>query len=118
MNINWDAVGDMYANNATKFTNIMDRARAYDPEREQVRYSALNRPRDTYDTMSQGVYDQAGNFIPNDILPVLNQTNSNYNNQPTVFSYGGRVYEIGGEVDLDDDQLLELEAAGLKLSRV
>jgi hypothetical protein len=119
MNINWDAVGDFYANNAPKFTNIMDRARAYDPEREQVKNSALKRPRDTYDTMSQGVYDQAGNFIPNDIgNQVLNPTNSNYNNQPTVFSYGGRVYEIGGEVDLDDDQLLELEAAGLKLSRV
>jgi hypothetical protein len=117
LDINWNqvgaAAGDMYMNTAPKVTNFMNEKNAMNPEWDRAKLSALNRPSNTYDTMKQGLYDQAGNFIPNDIgNQVLNQ------NQTQIFSYGGKVYEIGGEVDLDDDEMEQLAAAGFKLSRV
>jgi hypothetical protein len=123
LDINWNqvgaAAGDMYMNAAGKVTNFMNKMNAVNPERDMAKLSALNRPSNTYDTMKQGLYDQAGNFIPNDIgNQVLNPTDTNYNNQRQIFSYGGKVYEIGGEVDLEDDEMEQLAAAGFKLSRV
>jgi hypothetical protein len=123
LDINWNqvagAAGDMYMNTAAKVTNFANKMNAMNPERDMAKFSALNRPSNTYDTMKQGLYDQAGNFIPNDIgNQVLNPTDTYYNNQRQIFAYGGRVYEIGGEVDLDDNELAELAAAGFKLSRV
>jgi hypothetical protein len=123
LDINWNqvagAAGDMYMNAASKVTNFANKMNAMNPERDAARFSALNRSSNTYDTMKQGLYDQAGNFIPNDIgNQVLNPTDTYYNNQRQIFAYGGRVYEIGGEVDLDDNELAELAAAGFKLSRV
>lgn len=119
LNINWDAAGDMYMNTAAKVTNFANKVNAYNPERDRARMSALNVPSDTYNTMQQGLYDQAGNYIPNDIgNQVLNPTNSNFNNQQKVFEYGGRVFEIGGEVDLDDNELAELAAAGFQFSKI
>jgi hypothetical protein len=105
-------------NGAGKLTNFMNKMNAMNPERDMAKGSALNRPSNTYDTMKQGFYDQAGNFIPNDIgNQVLNPTNSNFNNQRQIFAYGGKVYEIGGEVELDDNEMQQLAAAGFKLSR-
>jgi hypothetical protein len=123
LDINWNqvgaAAGDMYMNSAAKVTNFANRMHDYNPERDMAKLSALNRPSNTYDTMKQGLYDQAGNFIPNDIgNQVLNPTDTNYNNQRQIFAYGGRVYEIGGEVDLEDHEMEQLAAAGFKLSRV
>lgn len=123
LDINWNqvgaAAGDMYMNGAGKVTNFMNKMHAINPERDKAKLSALNRPSNTYDTMKQGLYDQAGNFIPNDIgNQVLNPTDTNYNNQRQIFAYGGRVYEIGGQVDLDDNEMEQLAAAGFKLSRV
>lgn len=123
LDINWNqvgaAAGDMYMNAASKVTNFANKMNAIDPERDMAKLSALNRPSNTYDTMKQGLYDQAGNFIPNDIgNQVLNSTDTNYNNQRQIFAYGGKVYEIGGEVDLDDNEMEQLAAAGFKLSRV
>jgi hypothetical protein len=123
LDINWNqvagAAGDMYMNTAAKVTNFANKMNAMNPERDMAKFSALNRPSNTYDTMKQGLYDQAGNFIANDIgNQVLNPTDTYYNNQRQIFAYGGRVYEIGGEVDLDDNELAELAAAGFKLSRV
>jgi hypothetical protein len=106
-------------NIAPKVTNFMNKMHAVNPERDEAKYSALNRQRNTYDVMNQGMYDQAGNFIPNSIgNQVLNPTNSNYNNQSQIFAYGGRVYEIGGEVDLDDNEMQQLAAAGFKFSKL
>jgi len=123
LDINWNqvgaAAGDMYMNAAGKVTNFANKMNAMNPERDMAKMSALNRPSNTYDTMKQGLYDQAGNFIPNDIgNQVLNPTDTMYNNQRQIFAYGGRVYEIGGEVDLADDEMKQLAAAGFKLSRV
>jgi hypothetical protein len=123
LDINWNqvgaAAGDMYMNAAGKVTNFANKMNAMNPERDKAKLSALNRPSNTYDTMKQGLYDQAGNFIPNDIgNQVLNPTDTMYNNQRQIFAYGGRVYEIGGEVDLADDEMEQLAAAGFKLSRV
>jgi len=117
-NINWDAAADMYANGAPKATNFFNKARAYDPERDAAKGSSLNSPSNEYAAMQQGLYDQAGNFIPNDIgNQVLNPSDSNFANQRQVFSYGGRLYEVGGDVDLSDDEYEELLAAGFNFSR-
>ena len=123
LDINWNqvgaAAGDMYMNSAAKVTNFANKMNAMNPERDMAKLSALNRPSNTYDTMKQGLYDQAGNFIPNDIgNQVLNPTDTNYNNQRQIFAYGGKVYEIGGQVDLEDHEMEQLAAAGFKLSRV
>jgi len=119
LNIDWNAAGDVYMNTAAKVTNFANRMNAMNPERDMAKFSALNRPSNTYDTMKQGLYDQAGNFIPNDIgNQVLNPTDTMYNNQRQIFAYGGRVYEIGGEVDLDDNEMEQLAAAGFKFSKV
>jgi hypothetical protein len=119
LNIDWNAAGDVYMNTAAKVTNFANRMNAMNPERDMAKFSALNRPSNTYDTMKQGLYDQAGNFIPNDIgNQVLNPTDTMYNNQRQIFAYGGRVYEIGGEVDLDDNEMEQLAAVGFKFSKV
>lgn len=123
LDINWNqvgaAAGDMYMNAASKVTNFANKMNAINPERDMAKLSALNRPSNTYDTMKQGLYGQQGDFIPNDIgNQVLNPTNTYYNNQRQIFAYGGKVYEIGGEVDLADDEMEQLAAAGFKLSRV
>ena len=119
LNIDWNAAGDMAMSGASKLTNFMNKVHAYNPERERAKDSALNRSSDTYDTMSQGLYGQAGDFIPNDIgNQVLNPTNVGFNNQQQIFSYGGKVYAIGGDVDLEDDEMEQLAAAGFKFSRV
>lgn len=123
LDINWNqvgaAAGDMYMNGAGKVTNFMNKMHAINPERDKAKLSALNRPSNTYDTMKQGLYGQQGDFIPNDIgNQVLNPTDTYYNNQQQIFSYGGKVYAIGGDVDLSEDEYNELLTAGFKLSRV
>jgi hypothetical protein len=119
LNIDWNAAGDMYMSGAGRLTNFMNKARANDPNRTNAKYSALNTASNTYDQMKQGLYDQAGNFIPNDIgNQVLNPTNTYYSNQRPIFAYGGKVYEIGGDVELDDNEMQELAAAGFKFSRI
>ena len=122
LDINWNqvgaAAGDMYMNTAGKITNFMNKVNSINPERDNAKFSSLNRASNTYDQMKQGLYDQAGNFIPNDIgNQVLNPTDTYYNNQQQIFAYGGRLYEIGGEVDLDDNEMQQLAAAGFKFSR-
>jgi hypothetical protein len=123
MNIDWNqvgaAAGDMYMNSASRATDFLNKMNAYNPEREQARYSAMNRSKDSFESMDQGLYDQSGNFIPNSIgNQVLNPTDSNYSSDKPIFAYGGRIYEIGGDVDLDDDEMEQLAAAGFKFSRV
>lgn len=118
-NVDWNAAGDVYMSGASKVTNFANKMHAYNPQREQAKFSALNRPADTYDQMKQGLYDQAGNFIPNDIgNQVLNPTNVYYNNQRQIYAYGGNLYAMGGEVELDDNEMEQLAAAGFKFSRV
>ena len=118
--VDWNAAADVYATSGAKFANFMDKVSSFqgNQERELAKRSALNRPSDTYDTMEQGVYDQWGNFKPNDLNnQVLNPTDVYRQNQRQVFAYGGRLYEIGGEVELDDNELAALTAAGLKIRR-
>lgn len=122
LNIDWNqvagAAGDMYMNIAPKVTNFMNKMHAVNPERDAAKYSALNRSANTYDLMSQGIYDQAGNAMPNNIgKGVLNPTDVYYNNQNQIFAYGGRVYAIGGEVDLDDTEVEALRQAGFNVKR-
>ena len=119
-NVDWNAAADVYATSGAKFANFMNRVGSYqgNQERELAKRSALNRPSDTYDTMEQGVYDQWGNFKPNDLNnQVLNPTDTYRLNQKQIYAYGGRLYEIGGEVELDDNELQQLSAAGFKISR-
>jgi hypothetical protein len=127
-NMDWDAAADVYMTSGSKFANFMNGVSSFagDQERELTKRSALNRPADTYDTMDQGMYDQWGNAKPNDLNnQVLNPGDDVYRlnqkivyaNGGNVFSYGGRLYEMGGDVELDDNELAELSAAGFNFTR-
>ena len=118
-NPDWDAVSDMYMNTGNRLVNFMDGVNAINPERNIARMSALNTQPVEFSQMKQGLYDQAGNFIPNDIgNQVLNPTDVYYNQERQVFEYGGRVYEMGGDIELDDNELAEFQRAGFKISKV
>lgn len=118
INPDWDAVSDMYMGTGNRLVNIMEGANAMNPERSAARMSALNTQPVEFSQMKQGLYDQAGNFIPNDIgNQVLNPTDVYYNQEKQVFAYGGRVYEMGGDVELDDNELVALQQAGFKIAK-
>lgn len=118
-NPDWDAVSDMYINTGNRLVNFMDGVNAINPQRDVARMSALNTQPVEFSQMKQGLYDQAGNFIPNDIgNQVLNPTDVYYNQERQVFEYGGRVYEMGGDIELDDNELAEFQRAGFKISKV
>jgi hypothetical protein len=126
--IDWNSAGDTYMTNAPKVTNFMNKANAAPGvlENEIGRQSAINDTARSFESQSQGIYDQQGNWIPNNIgNQNLHQTNSNFAEQNqiskyggNVFKYGGKVYEMGGVVDLTDDELAELRAAGVNLTQV
>ena len=118
-NPDWDAVSDMYMNTGNRLVNFMDGANAMNPQRDIARMSALNTQPMEFSQMKQGLYDQAGNFIPNDIgNQVLNPTDVYYNQERQVFEYGGRIYEMGGDIELDDNELAEFQRAGFKISKI
>jgi len=118
-NPDWDAVSDMYMNTGNRLVNFMDGVNAINPQRDIARMSALNTQPVEFSQMKQGLYDQAGNFIPNDIgNQVLNPTDVYYNQERQVFAYGGRVYEIGGDVELDDNEVMALQQAGFKIAKM
>jgi hypothetical protein len=118
-NPDWDAVGDMYMGAGNRLVNFMDGVNAMNPERNAARMSALNTQPIEFSQMKQGLYDQAGNFIPNDIgNQVLNPTDVYASQERQIFAYGGRVYEIGGDVELDDNEVTALQQAGFKIAKV
>lgn len=118
-NPDWDAVSDMYMNTGNRLVNFMDGVNAINPQRDIARMSALNTQPVEFSQMKQGLYDQAGNFIPNDIgNQVLNPTDVYYNQERQVFAYGGNVYEIGGDVELDDNEVIALQQAGFKIAKM
>jgi hypothetical protein len=119
MNIDWNAAGDLYMNAGTRLANFMNGVNAMNPQRDIAKKSALNAQPVEFSQMKQGLYDQAGNFIPNDIgNQVLNPTNTYYSQEKPIFAYGGKLYEIGGDVELDDNELAELQKAGFKISKI
>jgi len=118
--VDWNAAADVYATKGAQFANFMDKVSSFEgnQERELAKRSALNRPFDDYSTMDQGVYDQWGNFKPNDLNnQTLNPTDVYRQNQNRVYAYGGKLYEIGGEVELDDSELEALRMAGFNFRR-
>jgi len=124
----WNSFGDSYITNAPRATNIMNKANAAPGvlANKIGRQSAINDTARSFESQSQGLYDQQGNWIPNNIgNPNLHQTNSNYADQNqiskyggNVFKFGGKVYEMGGVVDLTEDELRQLRAAGMNLTQV
>ena len=124
----WNSFGDTYMTNAPKVTNIMNRANAAPGvlANEIGRQSAMNDTARSFESQSQGLYDQQGNWIPNNIgNQNIHGTNSNFAEQNqiskyggNVFKYGGKVYEMGGVVDLTEEELAELRAAGVNLTQV
>ena len=125
----WNSFGDVYHDKfAPQTTNIMNKANAAPGllANEIGRQSAINDTARSFESQSQGIYDQQGNWIPNNIgNQNLHQTNSNFAEQNqiskyggNVFKYGGKVYEMGGVVDLTDDELAQLRAAGMNLTQV
>ncbi len=118
-NPDWNAVGDMYMGAGNRLVNFMNGVNAINPERDIARMSALNTQPIEFSQMKQGIYDQAGNFIPNDIgNQVLNPTDIYASQERQVFAYGGKVYELGGDVELDDNELAQLQQAGFKVSKI
>lgn len=126
--IDWNSAGDTYMTNAPKVTNFMNKANAAPGvlANDIGRQSAINDTARSFEMQPQGLYDQQGNWIPNNIgNQNLHQTNSNFAEQNqiskyggNVFKYGGKVYEMGGVVDLTKEELAELRAAGVNLTQV
>lgn len=118
INVDWNAASDLGYQAGSQLVNIMQGANAINPQRDIARMSALNTQPTEYSDMKQGLYDQAGNFIPNDIgNQVLNPTDTYYSQNRQVFAFGGKVYEIGGDVELDDNELVALQQAGFKVQK-
>ena len=118
INVDWNAASDLGYQAGSQLVNIMQGANAMNPQRDIARMSALNTQPTEYSDMKQGLYDQAGNFIPNDIgNQVLNPTDTYYSQNRQVFAFGGKVYEIGGDVELDDNELVALQQAGFKVQK-
>ena len=118
-NVDWNAAADLGYQAGNQLVNIMEGANAINPERDIARMSALNTQPMEYSNMKQGLYDQQGSFIPNDIgNQVLNPTDVYYNQQRQVFMYGGQMYELGGDVELDDNELATLKQAGFNVSKI
>lgn len=118
-NVDWNAAADLGYQAGNQLVNIMEGANAINPERDIARMSALNTQPMEYSDMKQGLYDQQGSFIPNDIgNQVLNPTDVYYNQQRQVFMYGGQMYELGGDVELDDNELGALQQAGFNVSKI
>jgi len=112
--------GDQMMTSMNKLTNFANKVNNYNPEREAAANSALFRPREEFQTMSQGLYGQQGDKLADQIgNQVLNPTGIAYNNQSINYgAFGGRIYELGGDFDIDDDTRRQLEAAGFKLTRI
>ena len=125
----WNSFGDVYYDKfAPQTTNIMNKANAAPGvlANEIGRQSAINDTARSFESQSQGIYDQQGNWIPNNIgNQNIHGTNSNFADQNqiskyggNVFKYGGKVYEMGDVVDLTKEELAELRAAGVNLTQV
>ena len=112
--------GDQMMTSMNKLTNFANKVNNYNPQREAAANSALFRPREEFQTMSQGLYGQQGDMLANRIgNQVLNPTDISYNNQSINYgAFGGRIYELGGDFDIDDTTRRQLEAAGFKLTRI
>ena len=112
--------GDQMMTSMNKLTNFANKVNNYNPQREAAANSALFRPREEFQAMSQGLYGQQGDMLANRIgNQVLNDTGIAYNNQSINYgAFGGRIYELGGDFDIDDTTRRQLEAAGFKLTRI
>ena len=78
---------------------------------------------ESFASLDRGLYDQQGVFKPNDINNQVKNVTSNvgigaFGGQPQMMMYGGQYYQIGGDVDLDPEQLKRFEEAGFVLSRM
>jgi hypothetical protein len=118
-NINWKNADPYLMKKADQLTNFATQFNAYNPEKEIASVSSINIPREEYSVMPRGIYGQQGDMLSNNIgNNVLNPTDVGRNNQRTVYAFGGRLYEVGGDVELDDSELEALSAAGIKFRRV
>jgi hypothetical protein len=95
-----------------------------DPAQQLANQSSSNAPL-SYNT-DQGLYDQFGNqTFGAQGNQVLNPTNTGYNlNQPAIFKTGGesfmlngKKYEMGGEVELSDQELKNLKKLGYIITK-
>lgn len=114
--------GNTYAstinNTADSFTQFLNNRP--DENRNRANQSSVN-TKIQYGS-DEGIYDQFGKFKPDTLgAEVLNPTDVNYNlSSPQIFGYGGnksfvvngKKYEIGGEVELTDDELKNLKKLG------
>lgn len=110
--------GQMAGATAQRLTNFANQYHAYDPNRENARFSALNDQSNEFANMNRGIFGQQGeDFTDQKGNQILNPTNSNFSNQQFV-ALGGRIYELGGEYDMSDEDLSALSAYGIKFRKV
>lgn len=110
--------GQMAGATAQRLTNFANQYHAYDPNRQNAKFSALNDQSNEFDNMSRGIFGQQGeDFTDQKGNQILNPTNSNFSNQQFV-ALGGRIYELGGEYDMSDEDLSALSAYGIKFRKV
>lgn len=100
---------------ADMLANFADKVRQFraNKEQEAVSRNTVNlMGSKSFSDMEQGLYDQWGNFKPNDLNnQVLNPTDVSYNRMM-------RVFEEGGEYDLSEEEIAAIEQAGYKIKRV
>jgi hypothetical protein len=111
-NINSSDVADVAKNSVDLFANLMNKAREFDPSRQQAFYSSMNQRSVPFNEMSRGLYTQQGDFIPTDIgNQVLNPTNAFSN------SFNIQMLSLGGDVDLSPEEENILRQSGYNIKR-
>lgn len=111
-NINSSDVADVAKNSVDLFTSLMNKAREFNPERQNAFYSSMNQRSTPFSEMSRGLYTQQGDFIPTDIgNQVLNPTNSFGSN------FNIQMLALGGEVELTSEEEDILRKSGYTIKR-
>ena len=115
---------DTIKNTMDSSTQFLNNMSMNDPAQQLANQSSSNAPL-SYNT-DQGLYDQFGNqTFGAQGNQVLNPTNTGYNlNQPAIFKTGGesfmlngKKYEMGGEVELSDQELKNLKKLGYIITK-
>ncbi len=130
--INYGMLADGIYGAGTKAASFIDSMnRGIDPA-NKFNNTRIENVQGTSDPMTEGLYDQWGRFVPNDlsaqVLPGTGDKSAEYAGRDnTVFGgtkvfAGGGSYNVGDEFDLDDEEesriAEQLKAAGYTFKRV
>ena len=115
--VDWDATADSGLRGMQLATKVGNMINNYNPVKDRVQFSASNSP---HDQMSNQGYDQFGNFMggTNTGAEIFNPTDSKYNMQNPVYSYGGKTFSLGGEYDLSPEEVAHLKSHGFNVEKL